>query len=254
MNPFSLEGKLALVTGASRGIGQGCAKALLHAGADVILVARSEPQLNHAAHSLRATGRKVHVAPFDLSAAENIAPWFSSTCASFGAPDILVNSAGISRRGPAVDLTLDDWNAVMTLNTTAIFELSRCFARLLKQQQRPGRIINIASLMTAAARAGTSPYTASKGAVGQLTKVLAVEWAADGILVNAIAPGYIDTDLNESLIADPEFDTWVKRRCPLGRWGTPEDIAEPVVFLASPAAKFITGQVIYVDGGWLATF
>jgi gluconate 5-dehydrogenase len=254
MNPFSVEGKLALVTGASRGIGQGCAKALLNAGADVILVARSEQELQGVAASLRATGRRVNVAPFDLAAAEKIAGWYTSTCESLGTPDVLVNSAGISRRGPAVDLTLDDWNAVMTLNATATFELSRCFARRLKQEQRPGRVINIASLMTAAARPGTSPYTASKGAVGQLTKVLAVEWAADGILVNAIAPGYIDTALNEALIADPDFDKWVKRRCPLGRWGTPDDIAEPVVFLASPASKFITGQVIYVDGGWLATF
>jgi gluconate 5-dehydrogenase len=254
MNPFSVEGKLALVTGASRGIGLGCAKALLTAGADVILVARSEQELRDTATSLRTTGRNVHVAPFDLTSTEKIADWYSATCESIGSPDVLVNAAGIQRRGPAVDLTLDDWNAVMTLNATAIFELSRSFARRLKQEHRPGRVINIASLMTAAARPGTSPYTASKGAVGQLTKVLAVEWASDGILVNAIAPGYIDTDLNKALISDPDFDKWVKGRCPLGRWGTPDDIAEPVVFLASPAAKFITGQIIFVDGGWLATF
>jgi gluconate 5-dehydrogenase len=171
-----------------------------------------------------------------------------------GTPDILVNSAGIQRRGVAIDLSLDDWNIVMTLNATAVFELSRTFARHLISESRSGRIINIASLMTAAARPGTSPYTASKGAVGQLTKALAVEWAQYGILVNAIAPGYIDTDLNKALISDPTFDEWVKSRCPLGRWGTPEDIAWPVVFLASPAANFMTGQVIFVDGGWLATF
>jgi gluconate 5-dehydrogenase len=254
MNPFSVEGKLALVTGASRGIGLGCAKALLSAGASVILVARSEQELSDAATALRTAGRNVHVAPFDLTSTEKIADWYIAICESIGTPDVLVNSAGISRRGPAVDLTLDDWNAVMTLNATAIFELSRCFARQLKKEHRQGRVINIASLMTAAARPGTSPYTASKGAVGQLTKVLAVEWASDGILVNAIAPGYINTDLNKELISDPDFDKWVKKRCPLGRWGTPDDIAEPVVFLASPASKFITGQVIYVDGGWLATF
>jgi gluconate 5-dehydrogenase len=142
----------------------------------------------------------------------------------------------------------------MALNATAIFELSRSLARLLIREGRGGRVINIASLMTAAARPGTSPYTASKGAVGQLTKALAVEWAQHGILVNAIAPGYVDTDLNKVLVADPAFDSWVKGRCPLGRWATPEDIAWPVVFLASAAAGFITGQVIYVDGGWLATF
>jgi gluconate 5-dehydrogenase len=132
--------------------------------------------------------------------------------------------------------------------------LSRFFARRRIKEGGEGCVIHIASLMTAAARAGTAPYTASKGAVGQLTKVLAVEWAKYGIRVNAIAPGYIATDLNRDLLADPSFDAWVKQRCPMGRWGMPDDIAWPVVFLASPASAFITGQVFYVDGGWLATF
>ena len=255
MNPFTVEGQLALVTGATRGIGLGAARALAQSGASVILVGRDEGELEHAAIELRqTTKRMIHVAPYDLSQTSGIAEWFGSLCESVGTPGILVNAAGISRRGPAVDLSLDDWNDVMTLNATAIFELSRTFAKRLISEGRGGRVINIASLMTAAARPGTSPYTASKGAVGQLTKALAVEWARNGILVNAIAPGYIDTDLNKSLIADPAFDSWVKGRCPLGRWGTPEDIAWPVVFLASPAANFMTGQVIFVDGGWLATF
>ena len=254
MNHFSVEGKLALVTGATRGIGLGCARALAQAGAGVILVGRVTLELEQAAAELRQYTQHVHVAPYDLSETAGIASWFETVCDRTGTPDVLVNSAGVSRRGPAVDLTLEDWNAVMTLNATAIFELSRTFARRLIAEARPGNVINIASLMTAAARPGTSPYTSSKGAVGQLTKVLAVEWAKHGILVNAIAPGYIDTDLNKTLVADQDFDRWVKARCPLGRWGIPEDIAWPVVFLASPAAKFVTGQVIYVDGGWLATF
>lgn len=254
MNPFAVEEKLALITGATRGIGLGAARALAQAGADVILVGRDEHELGLAAEDLRSSGRTVHAEPFDLQNTAGIAGWFAEVCGRCGVPDILVNSAGISRRGPAVDLTLEDWNEVMTINATAIFELSRTFARRLIAEGRGGRVINIASLMTAAARPGTSPYTASKGAVGQLTKVLAVEWARHGILVNAIAPGYIDTDLNKALVNDPAFDTWVKGRCPLGRWGTPEDIAQPIVFLASPAAQFITGQVIFVDGGWLATF
>lgn len=243
-----------MVTGATRGIGLGAARALAKAGAGLILVGRDEAELERAAEDLRRSQKQVHVAPYDLLRTGGIAEWFEDVCSTAGAPDILVNSAGISRRGPAVDLSLDDWNDVIALNATAIFELSRNFARRLMQEKRGGRIINIASLMTSAARPDTSPYTASKGAVGQLTKVLAVEWAQNGILVNAIAPGYIDTDLNKSLIADPKFDSWVKGRCPLGRWGTPEDIAWPIVFLASPAADFMTGQVIYVDGGWLATF
>jgi gluconate 5-dehydrogenase len=254
MNPFSVEGKLALITGATRGIGLGAARALAQSGAGVILVGRDETELGRAAEELQQVTKTVHVAPYDLSETSGIASWFGEVCAVVGTPDILVNSAGISRRGPAIDLSLDDWNDVMTLNATAIFELSRTFARRLIAEGRGGRVINIASLMTAAARPGTSPYTASKGAVGQLTKVLAIEWAKSGILVNAIAPGYIDTDLNKALVADPNFDSWVKSRCPLGRWGAPADIAWPVVFLASPAANFITGQVIYVDGGWLATF
>ena len=142
----------------------------------------------------------------------------------------------------------------MALNATAIFELSRAFARNLIKLGRKGKVVNIASLMTGAARPGTSAYTASKGAVGQLTKALAVDWAPHGIMVNAIAPGYVDTELNEALLSDAAFDAWVKKRCPLGRWGTPEDIAWPIVFFASPASDFITGQVLFVDGGWLATF
>jgi gluconate 5-dehydrogenase len=254
MNPFSVTGKLALVTGATRGIGLGAASALAHSGASLILVGRDLAELERAASELREVTRHVHVAAYDLSLASGIADWFDNLCGTTGVPEILVNSAGISKRGAAIDLSLEDWNAVMTVNSTAIFELSRAFARRLIREGRGGRVINIASLMTAAARPGTSPYVASKGAVGQLTKALAVEWAQYGILVNAIAPGYIDTDLNKPLIADPKFDSWVRSRCPLGRWGTPEDIAWPVVFLASPAAQFITGQVIFVDGGWLATF
>jgi len=191
---------------------------------------------------------------FDLKNTEGIAAWFDECVRQFGQPDILVNAAGITRRGAATELALSDWNDVMTLNATAMFELSRCFARGLMGAGRGGKIVNLASLMAAAARRGVSAYAASKGAVGQLTKALAVDWAAHGIYVNAVAPGYVATDLNKDLLADAAFDEWVKKRCPLGRWGKPEDIAWPVVFLASAASDFITGQVIYVDGGWMSTF
>lgn len=254
MSGFDLSGQLALVTGGTRGIGLASARALAEGGLDVILVGRDEAELERAATGLRATGRAVHVEAFDLSRCAEIAAWFEGVRARVGTPDVLVNAAGISHRGMAVDLPLDAWNAVMALNTTAMWELSRKFAQALIDEGRPGRVVNIASLMTAAARPGTSPYTASKGAVGQLTKALAVEWAQHGILVNAIAPGYIETDLNKSLKDDPAFDAWVKGRCPIGRWGQPADIAGPVAFLTSDAAGFITGQTIYVDGGWLSTF
>ena len=254
MNRFHLKGKLALVTGATRGIGLGAAHALAESGANLLLAGRDKEGLERAGNELRTITPDVHVLTFDLLQTEKIAPWLNEVFDEFGPPDVLVNSAGMSRRGLAIDISLDDWNKVLALNATATFEVSRTFARRRIALGRGGKIINIASLMTASTRPGTSPYTASKGAVGQLTKVLAVEWASHGIFVNAIAPGYIDTDFNQNLVADPAFNAWVKKRCPLGRWGSPMDIAWPIVFLASPAADFITGQVIYVDGGWLATF
>lgn len=252
--PFSLAGRTAMVTGASRGIGLGIARALAASGVRLILVARNFDASAKAIEELRIAGAEVELAPFDLRATERIAAWFAECAQQHGQPDILVNAAGMTIRGEATEFALADWNQILALNTTAVFELSRSFARGLIAQGRPGKIVNIASLMTAASRRGTAAYTASKGAVGQLTKALAIDWAPHRIMVNAIAPGYIATELTAPLVADPQFDSWVKQRCPLGRWGTPEDIAWPVVFLASPAADFITGQILFVDGGWLATF
>jgi gluconate 5-dehydrogenase len=254
VNPFSVSGKLALITGAASGIGFAAAKVLAESGANLILSGRRLSELEKAAQTLANFTSRVHVAPFDLNQISNISGWFEQVGHHTGVPDILINSAGITRRGMAVDLQLADWNEVLAVSATAIFELSRCFARIRIAQGGGGRIVNLASLMTAAARPGTSAYTASKGALGQLTKVLAVQWAKYGIRVNAIAPGYIDTSLNRDLVSGPEFNSWVIGRCPMGRWGTPEDVAWPIVFLSSPAAEFMTGQVVFVDRGWLATF
>ena len=254
MNRFQLAGRRALVTGASKGIGLGIAQAMAASGAEVMLVARSQAELEAAAATLRETGRQVRVCPFDLRNTDEIPAWFSQVVETHGCPDILVNAAGITRRTPAEDLTIEDWNDTLAINLTAVFRLSQAFARSCFAAGARGKIINIASLMTAAARRTTAAYTASKGGIGQLTKALAVDWADKGILVNAIAPGYIATKLTAPLVNDPKFDEWVKQRCPLGRWGTPDDIAWPAVFLASTAADFITGQILFVDGGWMATF
>ncbi len=251
---FRLDGKLAIITGGSKGIGLGIARAMAKAGARVFLVARPSPELESAIVELRRNGARAEACPFDMHQYAQIPEWYDGVVAKHGVPDILVNSAGITRRGPAETLSLDDWHEVMAINVSAVFAMSQAFARRLIADAKSGKIINIASLMTSATRPGTAAYTASKGGVGQLTKALAIDWAPKGILVNAIAPGFIRTDLTGPLWADTTFDEWVKKRTPLARWGTPEDIALPAVFLASSASDFMTGQVVYVDGGWLATF
>lgn len=252
LDRFRLDGQRALVTGASRGIGRGIARGLAEAGADIILVARTEQDLAAAQDELSTTGRKIAAVAADLGNAAEIESWYERVVAEQGPIDILVNNAGMSRRGPAHELSIADWEIVLELNLTAVFALSQAFAKERIASGRRGKIINIASLMSSASRPGTSPYTASKGGVLLLTKALALDWAPHGILVNAIGPGYIDTPLTRPLVDDAKFNQWVVERCPLGRWGTPEDLASAAVFLASPASDFITGQILYVDGGWLA--
>lgn len=251
-NPFRLDGKRALVTGAGRGIGAGLARGLAEAGADLVLLARSEGDLTETAASLADTGRKIDIFPCDLLKTREIGARFGEIVNEFGPIDILVNNAGMSRRGAAVDLSSDDWQIVLDLNVTAMFELSRAFARDRIARKVGGKVVNIGSLMCSATRPNVSAYTASKGAVLLLTNSLAVEWAEHGILVNAVGPGYIETPLTKPLTEDPKFTAWVKESCPLGRWGQPSDLAGPVVFLASAASDFVTGQILYVDGGWLS--
>jgi gluconate 5-dehydrogenase len=254
METFNLKGKCALVTGGSKGIGFGIASALAAAGADVVLVSRSEEGLEDARKRLSALNRSVWVYSFDMNKSEDIKTLYSKISKNTGGVDILVNNAGGTRRGPAETISAEDWQFVINLNLTAVFKMSQTFAKERIKSGKKGKIINIASLMSELVRPDNSPYAASKGGIRQLTKALAIDWAKYGINVNAIGPGYIKTDLTRKLWEDSDFDAWVIGKTPMGRWGHPEDLGQTAVFLASPASDFITGQIIYVDGGFVSCF
>jgi gluconate 5-dehydrogenase len=250
---FSLSGRTALVTGGSRGIGLALAKGLAEHGADVAIVARTEQQLEAAGRRIQAdTGKNVWSFPFDLENVESAEDFFESIVAKTKGIDILVNCAGTTIRGPAEDVDRKTWNQVIEVNLTSVFVMSQAFCRHRKQAGKSGKIINIGSLTCHGARPTTAAYASSKGGLLMLTKTLAVEWAKYNINVNAIGPGYIATELTEPLYTDEDFNRWVLSKTPLARWGQPEDLVGTAVLLASSAGDFITGQIIYVDGGWLA--
>ena len=250
---FDLSGKTALVTGGGRGIGLAIAKGLALHGADIAIISRTRKQLEAAKkHIETETSRDVLTFQFDLQESTAIEALFEKILAATGGVDILVNCAGTTVRGPGEDIDLESWNHVLKVNLTAAFVLSQAFCRHRKQAGEPGRIINIGSLACQAARPTTAPYGASKGGLLMLTKTLATEWARYNINVNLIGPGYIATELTEPLKADADFNQWVLANTPLARWGRPEDLVGAAVMLASKAGDFITGQIIYVDGGWLA--
>jgi len=250
---FDLSGKTALVTGGSRGIGLSVAKALAEHGADVAIVARTKEQLEAAKQQIQAdTDKKVWTFPFDIKNIKGIEGFFKNIVSEMKGVDILVNCAGTTVRGPSEEVDLKTWNQVIEVNLTAVFIISQAFCRHRKQAGKAGRIINIGSLTCHGARPTTAAYASSKGGLLMLTKTLAVEWAKYNINVNAIGPGYIATELTEPLWSDEEFTKWVLSKTPLGRWGRPDDLVGTAVLLASKAGDFITGQIIYVDGGWLA--
>jgi len=250
---FNLSGKTALVTGGSRGIGLALAEALARHGADICLLARDPDRLTAAAKKIRsAAGTKVTTFSCDLENAEQIEPAFEKIISQVNQVDILVNCAGLTIRAAAENVDLKTWNRILDVNLRAAFFISQAFCRHRKALNKPGRIINVGSLMCAGARPDTTPYAVSKGGLLMLTRSLAVEWAKYNINVNAVGPGYIATDLTEKLRADESFNNWVLSKTPLNRWGQPADLVGATVFFASPASDFITGQIIYVDGGWLA--
>jgi 2-deoxy-D-gluconate 3-dehydrogenase len=249
---FLLSNKTALITGASRGLGKAIAVAFAEVGADVILVSRGKDALNTVAREVEQAGCKAWIFAFDLSKTEDIPILFEQILATTGRVDILANVAGTIHRQAAVDFPLNKWYEVLELNLTAPFVLSQCFAKACIKEKHPGKIINIASLLSERARTSIPAYTASKGAIKQLTKALAVEWAPFKINVNAIGPGYFETEMTRPLVENKSFNQRVLENTPLNRWGQPVDLVGAAVFLASKAADFITGQVLYVDGGWLA--
>lgn len=249
---FDLTGRLALVTGSSQGIGYSLALGLGKAGARVVLNGRDAEKLADAQARLADQGVAAEVAAFDVTDHIAVQRGVDEIEANTGAIDILVNNAGIQRRAPLEDYSVETWHELMRTNLDSVFYVGRAVARHMIRRKR-GKIINIASLQSEAARYSIAPYTASKGAVKNLTKGMCTDWARHGLQINAIGPGYFATPLNQALIENPEFDAWLKNRTPAGRWGNVEELQGACIFLASDAASFVNGQVLYVDGGVLAT-
>ena len=245
---FDLSGVVALVTGAHRGLGFAIAQGLARAGAEVIINGRNEEALAAAAQTLDAQGLAVEISAFDVTDREAVRASVSALEREHGAIDILVNNAGIQRRQAFAEFPQADWDALIATNLTAPFIVSQAVVPGMIARKR-GKIVNIASLMSELARPTIVPYTAAKGGVRQLTRGMAVELAPHNIQVNAIAPGYFATEMNRALIDNAEFNAWVCKRTPAGRWGQPEEIAGLAVFLASRASDYITGQMLVIDGG-----
>ncbi len=246
---FDLTGKAAVVTGASTGLGMGMTLGLASAGADVLLV--DHVPCEEVAGRVREMGRRASTLTVDLMKMPSVSAVVEKAILEFGKIDILVNNAGIIRRAPALEFTEKDWDDVMLLNSKTAFFLAQAAARDM-MPRKYGKIINIASLLAFQGGVIVPSYSASKGAVAQMTKALANEWAPHGIRVNAIAPGYMATNNTKALREDPVRSRAILDRIPAGRWGAPEDLQGAAVFLASAASDYVTGHVLAVDGGWLA--
>jgi gluconate 5-dehydrogenase len=248
---FDLTGRTALVTGSSRGLGRAMAEGLAQAGAAIVLNGSDPERLAAAVDEMTAAGHAARAARFDVTDESAVVNAFDTLDREGIAVDILVNNAGIQFRRPMLELATADWRRVIDTNLTSAFVIGREAARRMAARGR-GKIINVGSLTSELARATVAPYTVAKGGVKMLTKAMAAEWSEHGIQANAIGPGYMLTDMNQALINDPKFDAWVKGRTPARRWGRPEELAGTCVYLASAASDYVSGQIIYVDGGMIS--
>ncbi|MEO7335225.1 MAG: SDR family oxidoreductase [Caldimonas sp.] len=249
---FDLSHRTALITGSSRGIGLAMARGLGEAGAALIVNSRQQAAVDEAVARLTGLGLVAHGAAFDVADEASVEAAFAGFDRQGLEIDILINNAGIQHRKPMLELELADWQRVIDTNLTAAFLVGRQAAKRMVERGRGGKIINIGSLTSEAARATVAPYTVAKGGIKMLSKAMAAEWARFDIQANSIGPGYILTDMNTALVNDPKFDAWVKASNPAQRWGKPEELVGTAIFLASAASNYVNGQIIYVDGGWLA--
>jgi len=247
---FRLDGKVALITGAASGLGAAIATALAQAGATVAVHGNRRAATETAA-AIAANGGTAAAFQADLSSTTGAESLFTAVKAHFGRVDILINNAGTIHRDAAVDTTLDSWQQVLQVNLTSVFQLSQLVARDLIVSNSPGKIVNIASLLSFQGGIRVPAYAASKGGVAQLTKALANEWAPKNIQVNAIAPGYFATTNTEALQADETRNRQILERIPAARWGQPQDLAGAALYLSAPASNYVTGTVLTVDGGWM---
>ncbi|GBQ67162.1 gluconate 5-dehydrogenase [Ameyamaea chiangmaiensis NBRC 103196] len=252
MQLFSLKGRIALVTGSSRGIGLALARALGEAGATLVLNGRDEGALGTARDTLSAEGFTTHTARFDVTDPDAVRTAVDGIERDVGPIAVLVNNAGLQRRAPLEDFPVADWKTIMSTNVDSVFLVAQAVARHMIAR-KAGRIINVCSVQSELARPNIAPYTASKGAVKMLTKGMATDWGKHNIQVNGLAPGYFKTELTDALVRDEAFSAWLANRTPAGRWGNVAELGGAAVFLASDAASFVNGHILYVDGGITAS-